>query len=187
MIWALYGRVHLKNDFSVVLEVQDVFYEVMMTQKDLASFNVGEKAIIYTREVYKENSSLELVGFAQEEERILYDALVSVSGIGSRNALKIIEVTDYANFVNAVNSKDVSFLKALPSIGAKTAERIIVELSGKLSEVGGVTAKAGEAVETMIALGFSRTEAFKAVNEAVKKGAKGLEEIVKSALSIVRK
>ncbi len=187
MIWALSGEVHSKTNSSLILEVRGVFYEIMMTQKELSKFNLGEEVMIYTREISKENSAIELVGFSNESMRSLYDALIKINGIGPRNALKIMEVTDYETFARAVNSKDISFLKALPSIGAKTAERIVIELSGKLDEVGASASYSGEAVETMIALGFSRAEAFNAVNEAIKKGSRDLEEIVKTALSLIRK
>ncbi len=86
-----------------------------------------------------------------------------------------------------MESKDVKFLSSLPGIGQKTAERIILELSGKIKEIGRSDLKLGEAVETLIALGFSRNEAFVAVKRAIDSGARELEDIVKIALSTVRK
>ncbi|WP_036221931.1 Holliday junction branch migration protein RuvA [Mesoaciditoga lauensis] len=185
MIWALRGTVHSKFESSIVLEVNGVFYEILMTSKHVSEFETGEEAMIYTREIAKENSPIELVGFPRRSERALYDALVKVSGIGPKNALKILDVTDFETFANAINSKDIAFLRSLPSVGTKTAERMIVELAGKIQSVEGETSEVGEAVETMIALGFSRAKAFEAVKKATKDGAKNLEEIVKKALSFV--
>ncbi|WP_456400572.1 Holliday junction branch migration protein RuvA [Mesoaciditoga sp.] len=185
MIWGLKGIVHSKFDTSVVLDVNGVLYEISMISKDLIKIDLEEEVIVYTREITKENSPTELVGFLDKAERTMYDALVKVSGIGPKNALKILDVTDLDTFANAINSKDVAFLKSLPSVGAKTAERMIVELAGKLESVQNEDGKIGEAVETMLALGFSRQKSFEAVKRAVKSGARDLEEIVKKALSFV--
>jgi Holliday junction DNA helicase RuvA len=188
MIWALKGVVHSKTDTSIVLEVNGIFYEIFMVSKHIFDFEIDEEVMVYTREIVKENSPVELVGFLSKSERALYDALVKVSGIGPKNAMKILDVTDFDTFANAINSKDITFLKSLPSVGAKTAERMVVELAGKIQSVEneiGEGSKVGEAVETMIALGFSRPKAFEAVKRAVESGARDLEEIVKKALSFV--
>ncbi len=187
MIWALRGIVHSKSDTSIVLEINGIFYEVLTISKHMNEFVVGDEVMVYIREIVKENSPIELVGFTNKSERALYDALVKVSGIGPKNALKILDVTDFDTFANAVNSQDMAFLKSLPSVGPKTAERMMVELRGKLQAVEEERSEIGEAVETMIALGFSRAKAFEAVKKATQSGAKNLEEIVKKALSFVNK
>lgn len=186
MIWGLKGVVYSKTENSVVLEVQGVYYEILICSKHDARFRIGEEVFLYIRETVREGNPVELIGFVDEEERTLYDALVKISGIGPKNALKILDVTDLDTFVNAVESKDTTFLRTLPGVGTKTAERIVLELSGKLQFTGGKVDRMGEALETMIALGFSRKEAFEAVKNAMKNGAKGLEEIVKMALSAAR-
>ena len=188
MIWALKGVVHSKTDTSIVLEVNGIFYEIFMVSRHIFDLEIDEEVMVYTREIVKENSPIELIGFLSKSERALYDALVKVSGIGPKNALKILDVTDSDTLANAINSKDITFLKSLPSVGAKTAERMVVELAGKIQGVEneiGEGSKVGEAVETMIALGFSRPKAFEAVKKAVESGARDLEEIVKKALSFV--
>ncbi len=185
MIWALRGKIIKKDPGRFVLDAGNILYEIVMTSKDLELLNEGEETLVYIREDVKEGEPVELVGFLNEEERYLYDILTSVNGIGKKNALKIMEVLDLQNFSSAVETKDVKFLSSLPGIGQKTAERIILELSGKLRP-SQLNPNLGEAVETLIALGFSRNDAFVAVEKAAASG-KNLEEIVKGALSILRK
>lgn len=187
MIWGLRGVLHSKTENSVILEINGVFFEILICAKHSAIFHIGEEVFLYIRETVRENAPLELIGFVNEDERALYDALIKINGIGPRNALKILDVTDLNTFVNAVDSKDTLFLRSLPGVGIKTAERIILELSGKLHSLGNTSDHIGEAVETMMALGFSRDEAFEAIKHATEKGAEGLEEIIKSALSSIKK
>jgi len=187
VIWGFRGVVHSKTDNAVILEVNNVFYEVFLCTKYSVTFHTGEEVFLYIREAVRENAPVELIGFVNEDERTLYDALIKINGIGPKNALKILDVTDLDAFVRAVESKDTLFLKSLPGIGTKTAERIILELSGKFHFTANTDDHIGESVETMMALGFSRNEAFEAVKNAVESGAEGLEEIVKSALSSIKK
>ncbi len=187
MIWALRGVVYSKTYESVIVDVKGIFYEVLIAPKHVEEFDIEEDIFLYIRESVKENSPVELIGFVGEVERTLYDSLVKINGIGPKNALKIIDVTDFDTFARAVNSKDVPFLKSLPGVGSKKAERMILELADKLDVVGKSTGQLGEAVETMIALGFSHAKAFEAVKRASDSGAKELEQLVKKALSFVNK
>lgn len=187
MIWAIRGLVVEKNLNSVAIDTGEIIYEVLFPLKESENLKEGQKILVYIRENSKENEPIELIGFLSQERRYLYDMLISVNGIGSKNALKIMDFVDLETLSSAVESKDVKFLSSLPGIGQKTAERIILELSGKIKEIGRPDLKLGEAVETLIALGFSRNEAFIAVKKAVDSGAQELEDIVKIALSIVRK
>lgn len=174
-----------KNLNHIVLDTGNVLYEVILTSKDLNLLNEDEEPLIYIRENVKDGEATELVGFLSEEERYLYDILTSVNGIGKKNALRIMEFLDLQNFSSAVETKDVKFLSSLPGIGKKTAERIILELSGKI-KVSQLNTELGEAVEALIALGFSRSDALIAVEKASGSG-KNLEEIIKDALSILKK
>jgi len=185
VIWALRGKIIKKNSGRLILDTGNIIYDAIMTSKDLELLNEGEEALVYIREDVKEGEPVELIGFLNEEERYLYDVLTSVNGIGKKNALRIMEVIDLQNFSSAVETKDIKFLSSLPGIGQKTAERIILELSGKIKP-SQLNPNLGEAVETLIALGFSRNDAFVAVEKAANNG-KNLEEIIKGALSILRK
>ncbi len=187
MIWALRGLIVKKSSNSVAVDTGNVIYEVVLSAKESENLQEGQEILLYIRENAKENEPIELIGFLSEEQRYLYDMLVSVNGIGTKNALKIMDFIDLETLSSAVESKDAKFLSSLPGIGNKTAERMILELSGKIKEIGRSDLRLGEAVETLTALGFSRNEAFVAVKKAIDSGAKELEDIVKVALSIVRK
>ncbi len=187
MIWALRGSIIRKNINSVAVDTGSIIYEVFFSLKEIENLKEGQEILAYIRESTKEGEPVELIGFLSEENRYLYDMLVSINGIGMKNALKIMNFVDLETLSASVESKDVKFLSSLPGVGRKTAERMILELSGKIKEVGRSDLKLGEAVETLITLGFSRNEAFFAVKKAVDSGAKELEDIVKIALSIVSK
>jgi Holliday junction DNA helicase RuvA len=187
MIWALRGSIIRKNTNSIAIDTGNVIYEVFFSLKEIENLKEGQDILVYIRENAKEAEPIELIGFLSEESRYLYDMLISVNGIGSKNALKIMDFVNLETLSTSVESKDVKFLSSLPGIGQKTAERIILELSGKIKEIGRSDLKLGEAVETLIALGFPRNEAFIAVKRAIDLGARELEDIVKTALSTVRK
>ncbi len=168
------------------MDVNGVMYEIRVPSKDLSMVEDGKEMVIYIRESVRDGEPVELIGFLSEEGQMLYDALRNVSGIGPRNALKIIDFIDLNTLSIAVRSKDVKLLSSLPGIGTKMAERIIIELTGKVKPVQS-SAKFGEAVETLIALGFSRQEAFEAVKKSIENGADNLESIIKGALSSTKK
>lgn len=189
MIWALKGTLLEKDENSLVIDVNGVMYDVTVASRHLSEFEAERDAFVYIREVSREGEAVELIGFTGKEERSLYDALIKVSGIGPRNALKILDFTDLKAFSGAIESKNVGFLKSLPGIGVKTAERMLVELAGKLkaTEEGYSQGYFGDAVDTLTALGFSRQVSFDAVKRAIDNGSRELEEIVKSALSSIKK
>ncbi len=189
MIWALRGTLHTKDENSMVIDVNGVMYEVTVASRHLAEFEEGGEAFVYTREVSREGEPVDLIGFVDPRERSFYDALIKVSGIGPRNAVRIIDFTDLNSFAGAIESKNVGFLKSLPGIGTKTAERMIVELAGKLKPTsdGYSQSHFGDAVETLVALGFTQQASFDSVKRAIENGACELEEIVKVALSSIKK
>lgn len=187
MIWALRGTIIKKNINSVALDTGSIVYEIFFSLKEIEQLNEKQELFVYVRENVREGEPVELIGFLNEEGKYLYDMLRSVNGIGSKNALKIMDFLDLETLSHAIESKDVKFLSTLPGIGPKTAERIILELSGKIKAFGNSDVKLGEAVETLIALGFPQNEAFIAVKKALNSGSTALEEIVKNALSNIRK
>lgn len=138
------------------------------------------------------DEQIELFGFATLEERRLFLNLMTVSGVGPRLALAILSGAQTDDIRQAVVQGDADRLQAIPRVGAKLANRLVLELREKLAEMvpeaeAGLPSKDGgarEAIQALLALGFSRVQAEKAVRTAVQGGAQKTEEIVRHALRV---
>lgn len=150
----------------------------------------GAKVKLWTH-LLARDERMELYGFATLEERWLFMNLMAVSGVGPRLALVILSGARTDDICRAVVEGDADRLQAIPRVGTKLAQRLVLELKGRLAEgvpepAGGVPKDGGmrEAIQGLLALGFGRAQAEKAVRIAVRDGAKGTEEIVKHALQV---
>ena len=132
-----------------------------------------------------------LFAFSTQEERWLFQHLISVNGVGPRLAITMLSAAKADTLRHAIIEGDGDRLRMIPKIGAKIADRIVLELKKKLGEVQPdfaatpSTGPAGEiraAIDALNALGFSRAEAEKAVDNARKRGASSVEELVKLSL-----
>ena len=173
MISRLSGRLIEKMPPQIVIDVQGVGYEVdvsMQTYYVLPALN--ESASLYTQLVVREDAHL-LFGFATREERATFRQLVKVSGIGAKTAMGILSALSSDDLANAIDREDLKCLSSVPGIGKKTAERMVLELRGKLSSltpVGGLfgasapeTQSHDDVASTLLALGYTEKEARAAV------------------------
>ncbi len=196
MISLLEGILAEKGVSSVVVLTGGVGYLVSVPQSALAALPaVGEGLRLYTH-LHVREDTLQLFGFVTPTERWMFEKLITVNGVGPRVALSILGSMSVERLVVAVESGQLGLFNRIPGVGKKTAERIILELKGKLGEVsaleaGQAAAVAGagpqgeEAVAALIALGYSRAQAERAVAKAVE-GAAGIPattELVRRALT----
>jgi Holliday junction DNA helicase RuvA len=188
------GTLAEKSPARIVIETNGVGYEVLIP---LSSYDalprVGEEVTVQTHHHVREDTQ-QLYGFATDKERQLFRMLISVSGIGPRLALGILSGANVDGFCEAVVGEEVDLLTAIPGIGKKTAQRLIVELKGRIEEEevlvavgkGLAAADSGtrEAIEALMALGFTRSVSKKAVEKAAggSEGSRCVEELVRSAL-----
>ena len=192
MIGSLRGTLRSKSPTEVTIDVNGVGYVVnvsLSTSQRLGSVN--EPATLLTH-LHVREDAMQLFGFADDEERRLFLLLVSISGIGPRTALGILSGTTPGDFTAAIARKDHTALTALPNIGKKTAERLILELRDKVSSAHEVIPDGGEseqlraeALMALGALGFSRPVAEKAIRQALGDAAQAphtVEELVRRAL-----
>lgn len=190
MIGALTGTVFYKKANSLVLMVQGVGYTVSVPEKLFLKTKTGDKldVHIYT---HVRQDTLELYGFIQADERELFELLLSVSGIGPKTALSIMN-RGVADIRQAVAKADVGFFTAIPRLGTKNAQKVIIELKSKLGnlvELDLTGETIGETLEIMNALtafGFSQVEA-RAVVGQLPTNALTLEQKVKAALKLLGK
>ena len=164
MIGRLHGTLLDKSPPQILLDVGGVGYEVdvpMSTLYDLPA--VGQAVTLLIHTVIREDAHL-LYGFATAAERGTFRELLKISGIGPRIALAVLSGLSVSEIAQAVTQQDTARFTRVPGIGKKTAERLLLELKGKLgADLGGAaTAAAGSAsdvLQALIALGYSEREA----------------------------
>jgi Holliday junction DNA helicase RuvA len=165
LIGRLSGRLAAKQPPQVLVDVGGVAYELdvpMSTFYNLPA--TGEGVSLYTHLVVREDAHT-LYGFATLEERTAFRQLIRISGVGARTALAVLSGLSVGDLARAVILQDAAPLTRVPGIGKKTAERLLLELKGKLAEP---TASAGgqptsDVVNALVALGYSDKEALAAV------------------------
>lgn len=165
MIGRLSGKLAAKNPPQIVVEVGGVGYELDVPMSTFYALPATGAAIaLFTHLVVREDAHL-LYGFASAEERSVFRQLIRVSGIGPRTALAVLSGMSVADLAQAVAMQDAARLVRIPGIGKKTAERLLLELKGKLAEtVGGpATERGADVVTALVALGYSDKEALLAV------------------------
>ena len=193
MIASLFGTSRALKLDQVVLEVNGVGYLVHITAKTSTQMSIGRDYQLFTSMVVREDS-MTLYGFLGNEERELFELVQTVSGIGPKVALAITAAMSTEDLAHAVNSKDESAIAAVQGIGKKGAQRLILELDGKLDFASAPSSKSSyswrdQVIEALTGLGFTRKQAEQAVNEiAANKEAKELNslsstELLKLALS----
>lgn len=130
----LKGLVVEKGEDFIVIDVNNVGYEVLMSAYSLFEIEIGSDITCYTRLIVQEDSQA-LCGFITKEERAVFDSLVTVSGVGKRSALKILSSAPSAMIISMIIGEDYAQLTKLPGIGKKTAERLVVELRDKFKKL----------------------------------------------------
>ena len=165
MIGRLTGKLVSKNPPQVLLDVQGVGYEVEVPMSTFYSLPAtGEAVTLHAHLVVREDAQV-LYGFATLEERAAFRQLIKISGVGARTALAVLSGLSVAELANAVSTQDAARLTKVPGIGKKTAERLLLELKGKIAEGAARPAAggAGDVVNALLGLGYSEKEALAAV------------------------
>lgn len=170
MIGRLTGRLAAKHPPQVLLDVAGVAYELdvpMSTFYNLPA--TGEAVTLHTHLVVREDAHT-LYGFATLEERAAFRQLIRISGIGARTALAVLSGLSVTDLAQAVTLQETGRLTKIPGIGKKTAERLLLELKGKLAEAlpaAGAIAAPGSStadiLNALVSLGYSEKEALAAV------------------------
>ncbi|RMI13513.1 Holliday junction branch migration protein RuvA [Cellulomonas triticagri] len=174
MIASVHGTVQAVRLDAAVVEVGGVGMLVQATPATLAGLRVGQTATLHTSLVVREES-LTLFGFADDDEREVFEVLQSVSGVGPRLALAMLAVHTPDGLRRAVAGEDLAALKRVPGIGQKGAQRIVLELADRLGAPapvgvpgsgGGAAAPADrrdQVVEALVGLGWNQKAAQDAV------------------------
>jgi Holliday junction DNA helicase RuvA len=187
VIGRLSGKLLAKNPPQVLLEAAGVGYEIdvpMSTFYNLPA--TGEAVTLHTHLVVREDAHV-LYGFATLQERAAFRKLIRISGVGARTALAVLSGLSVADLAQAVTLQDTARLTKVPGIGKKTAERLLLELKGKISEVEAKPAAGGsnDVVDALVGLGYSEKEALAAV-KGLPAGL-ALTEAIRAALKALAK
>ena len=186
MIGRLQGRLAAKNPPQVLVDVSGVGYEIDVPMSTFYGLPAtGEPVTLYTHLVVREDAHI-LYGVATLEERATFRQLIRISGIGARTALSVLSGLSVSDLAQAIALQDASRLTRIPGIGRKTAERLLLELKGKMIDVTSAPEeRSSDVVNALLALGYSDKE----VQAAVRGLAAGLSvaEGIKAALKALAK
>lgn len=186
MIGRLTGVIAEKTPPLVLIDVNGVGYEVDVPMSSFYNLpNLGERVTLLTHFIVREDAQI-LFGFLTTEERATFRELIKISGVGPRTALSILSGLSVAELAQAVSLQEAGRLVKIPGIGKKTAERLLLELKGKLgAELSATPASIesdaqADVLQALIALGYSDKEAALAL-KALPKDV-GVSEGIKLAL-----
>ena len=199
MIAYLRGKVLTTTSETAILDVNGVGYEVYCSGGAFRTLTVGAVGELYTYLQVKEDG-ITLFGFDSPKEKELFLKLISVSGVGPKLGISILATLSADDFALAIATADVKRLSAVKGLGKKTAEKIVLDLHGKISAAELLSANGDdlsatptvttaklsaadeEAVSALMGLGFTRTESANAVKKAREAGATSVEEVIMKAL-----
>lgn len=192
MIASLRGRATVASPTRIIVDVQGVGYEVHIPISTFEAVNRPGEEIFLLTYLHVREDALQLYGFATEKERALFLKLISLSGIGPRVALGILSSTRVEEFQEYIRQGDVPRLKALPGIGKKTAERLILELKDSFpdsrreateKEEGLPPNLIDEATLALVSLGYSQVPVEKTLRQLVATNSvSDVETLIKLAL-----
>jgi len=169
MIASLFGTFRSLRQDHLIIDVNGVGYLIQITLKTANDLAVGRDIQIYTSMVVREDAIL-LYGFLSEDERELFGLIQTVSGFGPKVAMSVTQAMNMDDLASAIHAKDEQAIAAIPGIGKKSAQRLILELSGKLEITKSLKNNIGgswrdELLEALLGLGFSRRQAENALNQ----------------------
>ncbi len=195
MIAFIQGKLAYKSPTYVIIETEGIGYEINISLNTYDKISHLDNCQLFTHLAIKEDAHT-LYGFYEGAEKRLFRHLISVSGIGPNSARMILSSLNHEDLKKAIIDGNVSLLKSIKGIGAKSGQRIVVELQDVLKkhseEEGGIEATSStndfeEAQQGLVMLGFKKEEAEKALHKIYKEKGQGLttEDLIKHALKIL--
>ncbi len=194
MISYINGQIAELNPAYAVIESNGVGYGLLISLTTYTAVQGKASAKLFVESVYVRDDNPRYYGFADSEERELFRKLISVSGVGGGSALLMLSSLSPVEIAGAINTANVTMLKSIKGIGEKTAQRIVVDLKGKMGKhEGGISQilttsynkNRDEALMALMTLGFPKMTAEKAIEKAIKQqgvGTDNVELLIKSAL-----
>lgn len=206
MLAYIKGTLEMKMTGYIVIDVGGLGYKIFMSDSGIEKLgNIGELVKVHTYYKVREDD-ISIFGFNTLEELRMFELLISVSGVGAKTAISMLAVCEPTDFALAVISEDIKALTQIPGIGAKSAQRIILELKDKIKkeqQIQELTAatkgtktkvevaiensqKVDEAIAALQVLGYNKKEIEKAFEKLDKEGL-STEDLIRKGLSILGK
>ena len=188
------GQITYRNPAHIIIEASGVGYGLLVSLNTFSKLSQQTEAQLFVESVFIRDDNPRFYGFAEEDERELFRKLISVSGVGGGSALLMLSSLSPSEIAGAINTANVSMLKSIKGIGDKTAQRIVVDLKGKMGKhEGGISQilttsynkNKDEALLALVTLGFPKASAEKALEKAIKQqgiGTENVEILIKAAL-----
>ena len=169
MIITLTGKLTEKLTDIIVLDVNGVGYGLLVPNETYSRFNVGDNIKLYVYEHIRE-TSYDLFGFNEQETKELFIKLINVNGVGPKVALNILSIGNVNHVRQAIASGNIKLIQTAPGVGKRVAERVLIELKDKVGLIssldesslliGEEAAQQDEAVQALVALGYSVVDAI---------------------------
>ncbi len=192
MIYHIEGKLIEKTPTYAVIEASGVGYSMQISLNTFTKISDNEKCKLFTEYVYVRDDMPRFFGFADIAERNLFRQLVSVSGVGGTSALLMLSSLSADEIQSAIVTGNVTLLKSVKGIGEKTAQRIIVDLKGKMGKgslspeffVPSNNILKEEALSALVMLGFNKLPADKVLDKIIRTEGTGqtVEQLIKAAL-----
>lgn len=188
------GKVAEKNPAYVIIDNQGIGYLINITLNTFTSIGEQTEVKLYVHLAIREDAHV-LYGFSTEEERSLFLQLITVSGVGCNTARLILSSLTVSETVDAISSNNIKAIQSVKGIGAKTAQRIIVDLHDKVSKLNisdgektpfGYNTLKEEALSALMVLGFNRTSVEKILDKLLSQMEQpNVEQLIKEALRLL--
>lgn len=184
------GTIADLNPASIIIEAGGIGYFVNISLNTYSKLNGKKEALLLVHQVVREDAHI-LFGFAEKSERDLFRNLISVNGVGASTAIMMLSSLTADEIIAAVTTENVAVLKAVKGIGAKTAQRIIIDLKdklGKVSETSQILLSPdntirNESLSALVMLGFAKKDAEKVVSRLLQEEPEAtVESVIKKAL-----
>ncbi len=193
MIATIEGIIKIKKENFLILENNGLGYKIFVSLNLLLDCKQGAQLKLFTHQHVREDA-LQLFGFKTWEEVELFEKLISISGVGPKTGLNVFSIASVVDIKSAIVNEDPSILKKVSGIGAKTAERIVLELKNKISilvgQAGIKTAEElnvdSDVIDALVSLGYSSRQAQEALRNIDAKQ-KNSSEIIKETLKNLTK
>ena len=188
MISYIKGIVIARGPDYIITETGGIGYKVFLAANLLNAFPVGKEAELYCHLHIRQDETLELYGVESPEMLELFETLKGISGIGPKAALRLSSLGTREQMRDAIEKGDASFFAGVHGIGQKKIQKVILELTGKLKTLRqkGLGQEDEDAIDALVALGFSRQKAKEALSK-IPQGLGSLKEKVKEALKIAKR
>ena len=191
MIGSLNGRLIEKNPTELLIECSGVGYEVKISLNTYTQLSDSEQIKLHTKLIVREDAQI-LYGFFTKEEREMFNYLISVSGIGPNTAMIMLSSLIPEEIAHAIQTDDVITIQGIKGIGAKTAQRVIIDLKGKVIKFSSSSETFDlkgnktrfDALNALVSLGFDKKSTEKVLDK-IDGGEQTIEQLIKEALRLL--